>query len=144
MRILDDQFEFFFKEFFIYNFIVDLFYERLNDELARFCAFDQFFCLAFNPFLSVYQLICDLQTFPFLDLPLTHLLLCIPLLLHTFSSLLMLSVFVPETVKYHIFNLPARIVLPNLVQVILSLVTGNHLSNTVCVLFECLNRRVKT
>ena len=115
---------------------MNLLYECLYHKLAGLGIFDKFFghllCIL-QPIVILINFMLNLNLF-FLNLALTHLLLSISLLLHTLAPLFVLSILVPETVKYHIFNFSSRVVLPDLVQIILGLVARHHLSYPVGVL----------
>ena len=79
----------------------------------------------------------------FLNLALTHLLLSISLLLHSLAPLFVLSILVPETVKYHIFNFHPRVILPDLMKVSLGLVSRDYLTYTISVFCKRLYGRIE-
>ena len=124
---------------------MDLLYECLYHKLAGLCIFDKFF----GHLLCILQLIVILVNFMlnlnlfFLNLALTHLLLSISLLLHSLAPLFVLSILVPETVKYHIFNFHPRVILPDLMKVSLGLVSRDYLTYTISVFCKRLYGRIK-
>lgn len=124
---------------------MDLLYECLYHKLAGLGIFDKFFGHLFcilQPVVILDNFMLNLNLF-FLNLALTHLLLSISLLLHTLAPLFVLSILVPETVKYHIFNFHPRVILPDLMQVSLSLVSRDYLTYTRSVFCKRLYGCVK-
>lgn len=126
---------------------MDLLYECLHHKLAGLCIFYKFFGRLFyflEPIVILIKLVLNLNLC-FLNLALSHLLLSISLLLHTLAPLFMLSILVPETVEYHIFNFHPRVILPNLMQVSLGLMSRDYLTYTINVfckrLYGCIKAR---